>query len=79
MSVDIDIIQVIRIYVGFDSPSIIRYVIPSVGTFQRARFQNCQFVETQYPPVETPKPSLGLDFWAQKMFTLNPYPSKYFR
>ena len=62
------------IYVDFDLPCIIRYVISSVGTLQRARFQNCKFEENHFPSIETPKPSLSLEFWAPKTFTLNPNP-----
>ena len=29
------------IYVGFDSPSIIRYLVSSTGIMHKARFQNC--------------------------------------
>ena len=59
------------IYVGFDLPSIIRYVIPSVGTLQRPRFQNCKFEENHFPSIETRKPSPSLEFWAPETFILN--------
>ena len=29
------------IYVGFDSPNIIQYLVPNTGILHRARFQNC--------------------------------------
>ncbi|XP_021820574.1 uncharacterized protein LOC110762278 [Prunus avium] len=37
------------IYVGFDSPSIIRYLEPLMGDIFRARFANCHFDETIFP------------------------------
>ena len=61
-------------YVGFDSPSILRYVHPSNGTLHRARFQNCHFEESHFPPVAAPKSQTSLDFWAPTTFTLNPDP-----
>ncbi|CAL8994471.1 unnamed protein product, partial [Prunus brigantina] len=37
------------IYVGFDSPSIIRYLEPLTGDIFRARFADCHFDETIFP------------------------------
>jgi hypothetical protein len=62
------------IYVGFDSPSIIRYVSPSNGVLHKARFQNCQFDESHFPPLASSQPSPSLEFWAPKTFTMNPDP-----
>ena len=42
------------VYMGFDSPSIIRYLVPSTGALLRARFQNCVF-ENVFPHVPCPK------------------------
>ena len=39
------------IYVGFDSPSIIRYLEPMIGDVFTARFADCQFDETVFPPL----------------------------
>ena len=39
------------IYVGFDSPSIIRYLEPLTGDVFRAKFANCHFNETIFPPL----------------------------
>ena len=39
------------IYVGFDSPSIIRYLKPLTGDVFRAKFANCHFNETIFPPL----------------------------
>jgi hypothetical protein len=39
------------IYVGFDSPSIIRYLEPLTGDVFKARFEDCHFNETVFPPL----------------------------
>ena len=39
------------IYVGFDSPSIIRYLKPLTGDVFRARFADCHFNETVFTPL----------------------------
>lgn len=39
------------IYIGFDSPSIIRYLEPSTGDMFLARFADCHFNETVFPPL----------------------------
>ena len=39
------------IYVGFGSPSIIRYLEPLKGDVFRARFADCHFNETIFPPL----------------------------
>lgn len=66
------------IYVGFDSPSIIRYVNPSTGTLLRARFANCRFEEDMYPSLKggaSTQQSCGdIIFKAPETFTLNPDP-----
>ena len=38
------------IYVGFDSPSIVRYLEPLIGDVFKARFEDCHFNETIFPP-----------------------------
>jgi hypothetical protein len=43
------------IYVGFDSPSIIRYLEPLTGDIFKARFDDCHFNETIFPPLEGEK------------------------
>lgn len=40
-----------RIYVGYDSPSIIRYLEPMIGDVFTARFPNYQFDETIFPSL----------------------------
>jgi hypothetical protein len=39
------------IYAGFDSPSIIRYLEPLTGDIFKARFDDCHFNETIFPPL----------------------------
>ncbi|KAM1330898.1 hypothetical protein ACFX2H_043129 [Malus domestica] len=39
------------IYVGFDSPSIIRYLEPLTGDVFTARFADCHFDETVFPSL----------------------------
>ena len=42
----------LRIYMGFDSPSIIRYLEPLIGDMFTARFADCHFDETVFPSLE---------------------------
>lgn len=46
------------IYVGYDSPSIIRYLEPQTGDVFRARFADCQFDESNFPSLGGEKPKL---------------------
>ena len=39
------------VYVGFDSPSIIKYLEPLTGDLFKARFADCQFNETVFPAL----------------------------
>ena len=41
----------IRIYIGFDSPSIIRYLEPLTGDVFKARFENCHFDQNIFPSL----------------------------
>ena len=43
------------IYVGFDSPSIIRYLEPFIEDVFTTRFANCHFNESVFPPLEGEK------------------------
>ncbi|KAM2233294.1 hypothetical protein EV2_012216 [Malus domestica] len=43
--------RILRIYVGFDSPSIIRYLEPLTGDMFTARFADCHFDETIFPSL----------------------------
>ena len=40
------------IYVGFDSPSIIRYLEPLTGDVFTTRFADCHFNESVFPSLE---------------------------
>ena len=39
------------IYTSFDTPSIIRYLEPLTGDVFKARFEDCHFNETIFPPL----------------------------
>ena len=39
------------IYMGFDSPSVIRYLEPLIGDVFKAHFEYCNFNETIFPPL----------------------------
>ena len=39
------------IYTGFDSSSIIRYLEPLIGDVFKARFEDCHFNKTIFPPL----------------------------
>ena len=39
----------LKIYIGFNSPSIIKYLEPLTGDVFTARFADCQFDETIFP------------------------------
>jgi hypothetical protein len=62
------------VYIGFDSPSIIRYLDPLTRTLYKARFANCRFIETTFPPISTPIPHPNLTFGAPETLTMNPDP-----
>jgi hypothetical protein len=62
------------IYVGFDFPSIIRWVSPKSGVLHKVRFQNCQFEEKIFPSLTSPGPSQPLVFAAPQTITMNPDP-----
>ncbi|KAL6568032.1 hypothetical protein OROHE_003716 [Orobanche hederae] len=49
------------IYVGFDSPSIIRYLEPVTGDLFTARFAECHFDETVFPSIGADKTVLYKD------------------
>ena len=62
------------VYVGFDSPSIIRYLDPLTCNLYKARFANCRFIETHFPPLSIPSNPTSLNFGAPETLTLNPNP-----
>ena len=59
------------IYVGFDSPSVIRYLSLPAGTLLRAQFQNSHFDETIFLVLPNNKDTGLLDFFAPQTFTQN--------
>lgn len=64
------------IYVGFDSPSIIRYLDPSTAALYKARFANCKFLEHKFPTLTLTSPPTAspLIFGAPETLTMNPDP-----
>ena len=56
---------------GFDSPSILRYFVPSIGALLRARFQICVFEENVFLHVLCPKGTPDLNFYSLQTFTMN--------
>ena len=62
------------IYVGFDSPSIIRYLVPTTGILLKARFVNCRFIEHVFPKVFKSDPNQNLEFSAPETLMMNPDP-----
>ena len=52
----------LRIYVGFDSPFIIRYLKPLTIYVFIAHFADCHFNESVYPPLGREKPILE-EWW----------------
>ena len=64
------------IYLGFDSPNIIRYMDIGNGNILKARFVNCKFVKNVFPKLitDSTKKSVPLTFKAPETSTLNPDP-----
>ena len=60
------------VYVGFDSPSIIRYLDPTTRNLYKARFANCRFIETNFPPLPSQSKPTQLNFGAPETQTMNP-------
>ena len=60
------------IYVGFDSPSIIKYLVPTTRILLKARFQNCRFIKYVFPRVMTPETNQPLIFTTLETLTMNP-------
>ena len=52
------------IYVGFDSPSIVRFLEPTTTNLYKARFVNCRFIETKFPSLPSNTQSKPLNFGA---------------
>ena len=63
-----------EIYVGFDFPSILRYIIHTTGALLCTHFQNYVFKETIFPRINSPKNTSNLCFRALKTLMLNSDP-----
>ena len=59
------------IYVGFNSPSIIRFLEPTTGDLFIARFADCHFNETMFPSIGTPKIEMAAKQKPVKVFSWN--------
>ena len=57
------------IYVGFNSPSIIRFLEPTTGDLFTAIFADCHFNETMFPSIETPKIEMDAKQKSVKVFS----------
>ena len=62
------------IYLGFDSPSVIRYKLIGSDDIYKARFQNCKFIETKFPSSKAKVDHSKLIFKSEETLTLNPDP-----
>lgn len=62
------------IYLDFDSPSIIRYLIPDTGIILKTRFATCKFIETQFPKLPSTLSSPPITFTTLQILTSNPDP-----
>ena len=64
------------IYLGYDSPSIIRYMDPKTRAILKARLVNCKFIEHIFPtpPVDHMVKQVPLNLQAPETLTLNPDP-----
>lgn len=60
-------------YLGYDLPSIIRYLIPTMNTLFKAKFVNYRFHESKFPRIPIDSPKL-LTFAALESMTMNPDP-----
>ena len=64
------------IYVGYDSPSIIRYLEPLIGDVFTARFADCHFNENLFPPLggekSVPEERREITWNASVMFHFDP-------
>ena len=62
------------IYVGYESPSIIKYLEPMTGDLFKARFADCHFDESVYPTLGGEHKSLGkeIDWNSSSLSHLDP-------
>ena len=59
------------IYVGFNSPSIIRFLEPTTGDLFTTRFADYHFNETRFPSIGTPKIEMAAKQKLAKVFSWN--------
>jgi len=64
----------LRIYIGFESPSIIKYLEPLTGTSFTTRFVDCHFDETMFPALGGEIKQLDKDITWNALSLLNFYP-----
>ncbi|RYR45645.1 hypothetical protein Ahy_A07g031457 isoform B [Arachis hypogaea] len=64
----------LRIYVGYDSPSIVRYLEIQTGDVFKARFANCHFDESKFSTLggENKLPEKELNWNASSLMHLDP-------
>ena len=65
----------LEIYIGFNSPSIIKYLEPLTGDVFTARFADCQFNETVFPILGEEKQKLDkqqINWNASSIYFLDP-------
>lgn len=62
------------VYLGYDSPSIIRYMLPGNTTIHKAQFEKCRFIENSFPAAIDLNTQSPLNFRAIETLTSNPDP-----
>ncbi|RTK56694.1 hypothetical protein DRJ73_15005, partial [Enterococcus faecalis] len=64
----------LEIYVGYDSPSIVRYIEIQTGDVFKARFADCHFDESKFPTLggENKLPEKELNWNASSLMHLDP-------
>jgi hypothetical protein len=60
------------IYIGYDSPPIIRFMEPATRDIFKARFQDCHFFEDIFPGLDTAVESNPLQWQSQNLFWNDP-------
>ncbi|XP_070035716.1 uncharacterized protein [Nicotiana tomentosiformis] len=69
----------LRIYVGYESPSIIKYLEPMTGDLFMARFSDCHFDESVYPTLggENKQLRIEIDWNSLSLSHLDPRTTQY--
>ena len=63
-----------EIYIEFDSPNIICYLILAPSILLKARFVNCRFIENIFLKLYKSESNTNLEFSTPKTLTMNPDP-----